>query len=1407
MSDDKGFDKLCIHHTEQSCGPGEFLCRTILIYDGTTMRNLLQFLHCRGWITLLVIAAACLLTTASTNVASQTTEYLRPTASSGSSLTNVCDAGANGSAGAMPGVYQNKVGVGPIGQANTFGVEWGQVGLGGQAYAQALFQTWQTSSNSGSYTALTINVSADDLIYDGGSASIVYSTNAGSSWTTMGSLNGTQNTLTKTITGATLSNLWVLACAESSSTNEGSSVSVDVYDIWTAGTCNGTCSTPPAPTPSFSPGAGTYTSVQTVTISDSAIDAAIYYTTNGTAPTTSSTVYSAPIQVSTTETLKAVAIVDGSSLSAVGAAAYTINLPTTATPTFSPAAGTYSTAQTVTISDTTSGATIYYTTNGTTPTTASTVYSSAITVSATETLEAIATHSSDTNSAVGSAAYTIQVSTPTFSPAVGAYGPAQSVTISDTTSGATIYYTTNGTTPTTASSTYSSAITVSATETLEAIAAKTGYSNSAVGSAAYTINGAAATPTFSPAAGTYSSAPSVTISDTTPSATIYYTTNGTTPTTGSTQYTGAITVSATETLEAIAAKAGYTNSTVGSAAYAIQAATPTFSSAAGTYPSAQKVTISDTTTSSTIYYTTNGTTPTTSSSQYSSAITVSQNETLEAIATASGYTNSTVASAAYFIQAATPSFNPAAGTYATAQNVTISDATSASTIYYTTDGSIPSASSYVYSSAITVSASETLEAIARANNYAQSTIGSAVYTITNPAISSLSPTSGAVGSSVTITGTNFGSQQGASTVTFNGTAANSITSWSSTSIVAVVPTGSTTGSMVVTVNGLASNGVSFTVVGSIDSGIITTVAGNGSSGCSGTSGLATSTGICLPMSVAIDNAGNFYFVEDHPSYGLIRKVSPTGEMTTVAGNGTGGGWYPYSGWNDPQPALNVPLNPGDLAVDQHGNLYITDGTNGLVREVTVSTGYISTVFTTDPEVTSPGAVAVDAAGDLFIGLACQIKELSAATEQINTIAGTGTCWYSGDGGLAVNAEIGGVESLALDATGNIYFVDGWDVVREVTASTGIINRVAGQYNQAGYTGNGGLATDAELYWPAEITVDAAGDIYIADYVDAVIREVTASNMIITTVAGGGTGCSLQTDSVGDGCQATSAELNYPASLAVDSSGDIYIADIENNRIRFVSQNAITPTITLSCSPASITYGSNSTCSVSISAEATGTVSLTYNGIPWTTLSLLSSAASASWPSTFGGGTFQIAATYNGDTTHYPATASTTLIVIPIAPTITWLNPESISFGTPLSTIQLDASANVPGNYTYTPAAGVILPVGTNVLSVSFAPTSSGYTTATATANLLVTDIPTITSILPNPAAVGATVTIAGNLFGSAQGSSTVVFNGVPATVTSWSNNSLTLNVPTGATTGDVVVTVGGTPSNSFLFMVPASCSQ
>lgn len=163
----------------------------------------------------------------------------------------------------------------------------------------------------------------------------------------------------------------------------------------------------------------------------------------------------------------------------------------------------------------------------------------------------------------------IVVATPTFSPAAGAYGPTQSVTISSPTAGAKIYYTTNGSTPTTGSTLYSGPVSVSSSETVKAIAVTTGTHNSAVGSAAYVINGAVATPTFSPVAGPYVGTQSVTISSTTAGATFYYTTNGSTPTTSSTLYTGAISVAVSETVKAIGVKAGFSNSAVGSAAYVI----------------------------------------------------------------------------------------------------------------------------------------------------------------------------------------------------------------------------------------------------------------------------------------------------------------------------------------------------------------------------------------------------------------------------------------------------------------------------------------------------------------------------------------------------------------------------------------------------------------------------------------------------------------------------------------------------------------------------------------------------------------------------------------------------------------------------------------------------------------------
>jgi hypothetical protein len=372
---------------------------------------------------------------------------------------------------------------------------------------------------------------------------------------------------------------------DSSSLSNPASVTLPPYSVTAL---DFTANVSPAATPVITPGTGTYTSVQTVTITDSTAGATIYYTTNGKSPTTSSTVFNAnsPITVGANETIQAIAVANGSAISAIATATYTVSLPVTSTPTFTPAAGTYSTAQTVTISDSTTGATIYYTTDGSTPTTASTVFNPAkpITVTSSETIHAIAVVSGNANSAVATAAYTMNTTTtaaatPTFSPVAGTYSTAQTVTISDSTTGATIYYTTDGSTPTTASTVFNPAkpITVSTNETINAIAAASGDSNSTVATAKYVINTqvttAAATPTFSLAGGTYTGAQSVTLSDTTANATIYYTLNGSAPTTSSTLYSGTITVSASETIEAVAVAPNYATSATATAAYTINAAT------------------------------------------------------------------------------------------------------------------------------------------------------------------------------------------------------------------------------------------------------------------------------------------------------------------------------------------------------------------------------------------------------------------------------------------------------------------------------------------------------------------------------------------------------------------------------------------------------------------------------------------------------------------------------------------------------------------------------------------------------------------------------------------------------------------------------------------------------------------
>jgi hypothetical protein len=329
---------------------------------------------------------------------------------------------------------------------------------------------------------------------------------------------------------------------------------------------------PTVATPAFSLAAGTYLGTQTLTITDATAGATIYYTTNGTTPTTSSNRYTAPLAVNVSETIEAIAVASGFQNSVVTSAAYVIESQV-ATPTFSPVAGSYTSAQAVTISDASAGAKIYYTTNGSTPTTSSALYAAPISVSTTETVKAIAAASGFFSSNVASASYTITAptaATPVISPATGTYTTAQTVTITDSTAGAAIHYTTNGSAPTASSTTYTGAFTVSSTLTVHAMAIAAGFTSSAVATATYTITPPAATPVISPGTGTYASAQSVTITDTTTGAAIHYTTDGSAPTASSTTYTAAFTVSSTATVHAIAVASGFSTSAVAAATLTIQ---------------------------------------------------------------------------------------------------------------------------------------------------------------------------------------------------------------------------------------------------------------------------------------------------------------------------------------------------------------------------------------------------------------------------------------------------------------------------------------------------------------------------------------------------------------------------------------------------------------------------------------------------------------------------------------------------------------------------------------------------------------------------------------------------------------------------------------------------------------------
>jgi uncharacterized protein (TIGR03437 family) len=329
-----------------------------------------------------------------------------------------------------------------------------------------------------------------------------------------------------------------------------------------------------------------------------------------------------------------------------------------------------------------------------------------------------------------------------------------------------------------------------------------------------------------------------------------------------------------------------------------------------------------------------------------------------------------------------------------------------------------------------------------------------------------------------------------------------------------------------------------------------------------------------PVAVALDSNHDLYIADSGNN--RIRKVSG-GKISTVAGSGSTGSSAGYNG--DGGAATSAQLrNPYGVRVDSAGNIYISDIDNQVVRRVDGKTGTITTFagvngsygYFPDQEPGSsasldkPLGLAFDAKGNVYIADSNDDRVRYVSPDgNIHTFAGANTWeitpgtqpWanYGGDGGPAIKASLFHPYGLAVDASGNVYIADSANNRIRKVSTDGTITTVAGN-GTAGFSGDGGPAVNAQLNRPWDVAVDSSGDIFIADYNNQRIRLVDAYGNITTIAGTTGLGYS------GDGGAATSAKLNYPTGIAVDlSNGNVYIADSGNNVIRQLTPTA--PAIT------------------------------------------------------------------------------------------------------------------------------------------------------------------------------------------------------------------------------------------------------
>ncbi len=388
-------------------------------------------------------------------------------------------------------------------------------------------------------------------------------------------------------------------------------------------------------------------------------------------------------------------------------------------------------------------------------------------------------------------------------------------------------------------------------------------------------------------------------------------------------------------------------------------------------------------------------------------------------------------------------------------------------------------------------------------------------------------------------------------------------------------------------------------------GIISTVAGNGGTGYGGDNGPATSANLYNPVGVKLDAAGNIYIADTYNQ--RIRMVDNSGNINTIAGNGTAG--YTGNGANAVAAEINM---PNDIVVDYAGNVFFADYLNNVIRKVTQSplatqpTSVAicspgSTSFTAQPletgftyqwmvntgsgfsNVTNGGVYSNATTTTMKVsgattamngykyvcvlnnaGCSCSINSdtvtlnvytCSPAYNNIFAFAGNGTSGYKGNGGGANSAEISYPSGIAFNANGNTYIADNGNSVVRMVNTAGIISTVAGK-DSNGYSGVGGQATAAKLANPTCVAIDDTGNVYVTDQTNNVVQKIITKTGVIITIAGKDTAANY----TGNGGPATKADLNIPSGIVLDASGNIYFSDNGNNVIRKIDKSGIITTV-------------------------------------------------------------------------------------------------------------------------------------------------------------------------------------------------------------------------------------------------------